>query len=139
MDKIAAGIRGGGRETRPRRSLARHRAARGMMTTDTVHKLAGRDVDASAGATIQITGMAKGAAMIGPNMATMLGAGADRRAAHAGRRPSGCSRPPPTTAFNCISVDGHMSTNDTVLLLANGAAGGAAAGGRAIWRSSCRR
>ena len=43
-----------------------------MMTTDTVHKLAGRTVKLG-GRTIQITGMAKGAAMIGPHMATMLG------------------------------------------------------------------
>ncbi len=47
-------------------------AARGMMTTDTVHKLAGRSVKIG-GKSIQITGMAKGAAMIGPNMGTMLG------------------------------------------------------------------
>ena len=61
--------------------------------------------------------------MIGPNMATMLGvmltdapldvATAKQLLAEAADR-----------TFNCISVDGHMSTNDTVLLLANGAAGG---------------
>ena len=44
---------------------------RGMLTTDTVHKLAGRTV-AIGGREIQITGMAKGAAMMGPDMATML-------------------------------------------------------------------
>src|SRR5258707_14281823 len=47
-------------------------AARGMMTTDTIHKLAGRSLSLG-GRTIQLTGMAKGAAMIGPRMATMLG------------------------------------------------------------------
>ena len=47
-------------------------AARGMMTTDTVHKIAGRTVSIE-GRKFQITGMAKGAAMIGPRMATMLG------------------------------------------------------------------
>ena len=46
-------------------------AARGMLTTDTVHKLAGRTLTI-AGREVQITGMAKGAAMMGPNMATML-------------------------------------------------------------------
>ena len=46
-------------------------AARGMLTTDTIHKLAGRTVSIG-GRDIQITGMAKGAAMMGPNMATML-------------------------------------------------------------------
>ena len=97
-------------------------AARGMMTTDTVHKLAGRTFSLKR-REIQITGMVKGAAMMGPNLATMLGiiltdAVLDVESARAAL----------TTAvadsFNCINVDGHMSTNDTVLLLANGAAGG---------------
>lgn len=97
-------------------------AARGMMTTDTVHKLAGRTFSLKR-REIQITGMVKGAAMMGPNLATMLGviltdAVLDVPSAQAAL----------TTAvgdsFNCINVDGHMSTNDTVLLLASGAAGG---------------
>ena len=46
-------------------------AARGMLTTDTTHKIARRQISVG-GRTVQITGMAKGAAMIGPNMATML-------------------------------------------------------------------
>jgi glutamate N-acetyltransferase/amino-acid N-acetyltransferase len=97
-------------------------AARGMLTTDTVHKLAGRSLTLS-GREVQITGMAKGAAMIGPNMATMLGviltdAPLDARAADAALRHA------VEDSFNCISVEGHTSTNDTVLLLANGAAGG---------------
>src|SRR5690606_15344932 len=75
------------------------------------------------------TGMAKGAAMIGPNMATMLcvlttdaklAAGDAQRVLFNSVNDS----------FNCISVEGHMSTNDTVLLLANGAAGGAALVGK---------
>jgi glutamate N-acetyltransferase/amino-acid N-acetyltransferase len=72
--------------------------------------------------TIQITGMAKGAAMIGPNMATMLGlilTDAPIAAADLQRLLSAVV----DDTFNCISVEGHMSTNDTVLLLANGAAG----------------
>ena len=67
--------------------------------------------------------MAKGAAMIGPNMATMLGlvlTDAPLDAATAQE----VLREVVDQSFNCISVDGHMSTNDTVLLLANGAAGG---------------
>ncbi len=97
-------------------------AARGMMTTDTVHKLAGRTFSLKR-REIQITGMVKGAAMMGPNLATMLGviltdAELDVSSAQAAL----------TTAvadsFNCINVDGHMSTNDTVLLLASGTAGG---------------
>jgi glutamate N-acetyltransferase/amino-acid N-acetyltransferase len=97
-------------------------AARGMLTTDTIHKLAGRTVTIG-GREIQITGMAKGAAMMGPNMATMLAlimtdaalSPADTQAALSAAT---------NDSFNCMSVDGHMSTNDTVLLLANGAAGG---------------
>jgi glutamate N-acetyltransferase / amino-acid N-acetyltransferase len=126
MDKITAGIAAAGKELSSTDD-AFVAAARGMLTTDTTHKLAGRTLQL-ARRTIQIAGMAKGAAMIGPNMATMLGVmltdapldvavaqkllfeGADR-------------------SFNCISVDGHMSTNDTVLLLANGAAGGEALAG----------
>ena len=99
-------------------------AARGMLTTDTVHKMAGRTLTIG-GRTIQITGMAKGAAMIGPNMATMLALILTDAPLDAGRGPDGAARPPADESFNCISVDGHMSTNDTVLLLANGAAGGA--------------
>ncbi len=96
-------------------------AARGMMTTDTVPKLAGRAVELGRHS-VQITGMAKGAAMIGPNMATMLAviltdatldptAAQDTLAAAVDE------------SFNCISVEGHTSTSDTALLLANGASG----------------
>ncbi len=103
-------------------------AAQGMLTTDTVHKLAGRSVKID-GREIQITGMAKGAAMMGPNMATMLAlimtdAAMDPATAQAALRTA------TSDSFNCISVDGHMSTNDTVLLLANGAAGGQSLAGK---------
>jgi glutamate N-acetyltransferase/amino-acid N-acetyltransferase len=97
-------------------------AGRGMMTTDTRPKLAGASFHAG-GVGYTLFGMAKGAAMIGPRLATMLGvvlvdapvepADAQRLLAEAAEE-----------TFNCVSVDGHMSTNDTVLLLANGAAGG---------------
>ncbi len=112
-------------------------AARGLMTTDTRPKLAGSRFEAE-GSGYTLFAMAKGAAMIGPKMATMLAvvlvdaalepADAQRLLAEAVEE-----------TFNCVSVDGHMSTNDTVLLLANGAAGGGtlhgaglAACGRAI-------
>ncbi len=97
-------------------------AARGILTTDTVHKLAGRQLKLG-GRTIQITGMAKGAAMIGPNMATMLGLVLTDAPLTPESAQELLSEVVDKT-FNCISVDGHMSTNDTVLLLANGAAGG---------------
>jgi glutamate N-acetyltransferase/amino-acid N-acetyltransferase len=98
-------------------------AARGMLTTDTVHKLAGRQIELS-GRKITIVGMAKGAAMIGPNMATMLGLLLTDAPLEVATAQELLGKVTDTT-FNCISVDGHMSTNDTVLLLANGAAGGA--------------
>jgi glutamate N-acetyltransferase / amino-acid N-acetyltransferase len=121
MDKIASGIAAAAKDlSATDESLVS--AARGMLTTDTTHKLSGRTFKVGP-RTIRITGMAKGAAMIGPNMATMLGvlltdapldvATAQSLLGEAADR-----------SFNCISVDGHMSTNDTVLLLANGAAGG---------------
>jgi glutamate N-acetyltransferase/amino-acid N-acetyltransferase len=103
-------------------------AARGMLTTDTVHKVAGRAVTI-AGREILITGMAKGAAMMGPNMATMLAlimTDAPLEAATV----QAALRAATSDSFNCISVDGHTSTNDTVLLMANGAAGGGLLNGK---------
>jgi glutamate N-acetyltransferase / amino-acid N-acetyltransferase len=97
-------------------------AARGMMTTDTVHKLSGRVLSLGK-REISITGMAKGAAMIGPNMATMLGLILTDAPLAVDVAQSALSAAV-DDSFNAISVDGHMSTNDTVLLLANGAAGG---------------
>ncbi len=70
MDKVSQGISAAAVKLgRSETSLIA--AARGMLTTDTIHKLAGRTVTID-GREIQITGMAKGAAMMGPNMATML-------------------------------------------------------------------
>jgi glutamate N-acetyltransferase / amino-acid N-acetyltransferase len=121
MDKILPGIRAAAEQLAADEDglLA---AARGMLTTDTIHKIAGRTITLG-GRTVEIAGMAKGAAMIGPNMATMLGlvltdAALDEATAQE------MLRDVVDGSFNCISVDGHMSTNDTVLLLANGAAGG---------------
>jgi glutamate N-acetyltransferase/amino-acid N-acetyltransferase len=97
-------------------------AARGMMTTDTRPKLAGETFTA-AGTGHVVFGMAKGAAMIGPRMATMLGIVLTDAAVE----PDDAQRllrEAVEETFNCVSVDGHMSTNDTVLFLANGAAGG---------------
>src|SRR5262245_27945290 len=90
-------------------------AARAILTTDTRPKTASRQVGLSS-----VAGFAKGAAMLGPNMATMLGFVLTDAAA----RPSDLQtilRDAVEGTFNCISVEGHTSTNDTVLLLANGA------------------
>lgn len=121
MDKISQGIKLASAQLGSDED-ALVSAARGMMTTDTVHKLAGRTLSIRR-REIQITGMVKGAAMMGPNLATMLGvimtdAALDMETAQAALRSAVAD------SFNCINVDGHMSTNDTVLLLANGAAGG---------------
>lgn len=121
MEKIAAGIQAAfGQLGDDENALLD--ASRGMLTTDTVHKLAGRTLHLG-GREVQITGMAKGAAMIGPNMATMLGL----ILTDAPLMPQLAQQMLKASAddtFNCISVEGHMSTNDTVLLLANGQAGG---------------
>jgi glutamate N-acetyltransferase/amino-acid N-acetyltransferase len=95
-------------------------ASRGIMTTDTVPKVRGREVSLS-GVTTRVTGIAKGAAMIGPNMGTMLSlimTDAPLRMKDAQAALVDAME----ESFHCISVDGHMSTNDTVILLANGAA-----------------
>lgn len=121
MDRISQGIAAAAVKLgRSESSLIA--AARGMLTTDTIHKLAGKTVTIG-GREIQITGMAKGAAMMGPNMATMLAlvmTDAPLAPADAQKALSTATN----DSFNCMSVDGHMSTNDTVLLMANGAAGG---------------
>ena len=89
-------------------------AAHAILTTDTVAKTASARVgDAT------VAGFAKGAAMIGPNMATMLGF----LLTDAAVRPADLQailRAACDDTFNCISVEGHTSTNDTVFLLANG-------------------
>ena len=119
MQKVAGGIAAAGQKlgSDPESLVA---AARGMMTTDTVEKLAGRTLNLASGE-VTLVGMAKGAAMIGPNMATMLGV-LLTDAALAPRDAQAALTAAVADSFNCISVDGHMSTNDTVLLLAGGAA-----------------
>jgi glutamate N-acetyltransferase/amino-acid N-acetyltransferase len=76
-----------------------------------------------AGRETLLLGMAKGATMMGPNMATMLAVLlTDAALSPAVAQESLAAAV--DESFNCMSVDGHSSTNDTVLLLANGAAGG---------------
>ncbi len=120
MDKIERGIAAAAEKLgRDEPSLIA--AARGMMTTDTTHKLAGRTVSIG-GKQVRIAGMAKGAAMIGPNMATMLGL-VMTDAALAPDVAREVLKEAVDESFNCISVEGHTSTSDTVLLVANGRAG----------------
>ena len=98
-------------------------AAEAIMTTDTVPKAVSRQVDID-GRTITVTGISKGAGMIMPNMATMLGVIATDAAIHvdtlADMAPRVAER-----SFNAITVDGDTSTNDTLLLVATGRAGNA--------------
>ncbi|MGA9762491.1 MAG: bifunctional glutamate N-acetyltransferase/amino-acid acetyltransferase ArgJ [Gaiellaceae bacterium] len=91
-------------------------AARAIMTTDTRPK---QSSASSAGFTIG--GMAKGAAMIHPQLATMLAVITTDYPLQPGE-PERFLRPAVEHSFNRISVDGDCSTNDTVILLANGAA-----------------
>ena len=109
---------------------ALEKAARGIMTTDTHSKIATRSIDID-GEPITITGIAKGAAMIGPNMATMLGV----VFTDANLDPSDADqtlRAAVDQSFHAISVEGHTSTNDTVLLIANGAAMSAPLAGESL-------
>jgi glutamate N-acetyltransferase/amino-acid N-acetyltransferase len=121
MDKIAAGVQ----QLSSRLGnddAAFMAAARGILTTDKGTKTTTRSVSVG-GRTINIAGMCKGAGMIGPNMATMLGV----LLTDARLTPADAQRVLKEVAdasFNCISVEGHTSTNDTLLLLASGAAGG---------------
>lgn len=97
-------------------------SADGILTTDQSRKIANRSLDLG-GKRIELVGMAKGAGMIGPNMATMLCTcitDAKLSADQADR----LLRRAADLSFNQISVEGHTSTNDTMLLFANGAAGG---------------
>jgi glutamate N-acetyltransferase/amino-acid N-acetyltransferase len=93
-------------------------AAHAILTTDTVIKVATRAVAAD-GRDIRLLGIAKGAAMIGPNMATML-AFVFSDAAIGPRQLQTILTRAGERSFNCISVEGHTSTNDTVLVFANG-------------------
>jgi glutamate N-acetyltransferase/amino-acid N-acetyltransferase len=96
-------------------------ASRAILTTDTRTKVASRPLNLSGGAAT-IVGVAKGAAMIGPNMATMLVFLMTDAAAESTMLDATLRKAVDET-FHCLSVEGHTSTNDTVLLLANGAAG----------------
>lgn len=107
--------------------------ARAIMTTDTVPKQAAVEVDLVGGRTVRIGGMAKGSGMIHPQMATMLaflttdaplGPGPLRETLRAAV----------DRTFNQVTVDGDPSTNDTVLLMAGGAAGGSDLGDGSLAR-----
>jgi glutamate N-acetyltransferase/amino-acid N-acetyltransferase len=97
------------------------RAARAIMTTDTVPKTAQLEIDVS-GATVRIGGMCKGSGMIHPNMGTLLAYITTDANVESGLM-SKLVKPIADRSFNQVTIDGDSSTNDTFLMLANGAAG----------------
>jgi glutamate N-acetyltransferase / amino-acid N-acetyltransferase len=98
-----------------------HAAAHGIMTTDTVAKAASRVLTVN-GRKVTISGVSKGAGMIRPNMATMLGFLATD---------AGIAQPlldklvkeAADASFNCITIDGDTSTNDSFVMIASGQSG----------------
>lgn len=98
-----------------------HKAAAAIMTTDTFAKEEEVKFRIKS-STVTIGGMAKGSGMISPNLATMLcflttDAAIEKTALKKALKETA------DNSFNCITVDGETSTNDTVLILANGLAG----------------
>ncbi|WP_374341759.1 bifunctional glutamate N-acetyltransferase/amino-acid acetyltransferase ArgJ [Azonexus sp.] len=98
-----------------------HAAAHAIMTTDTVAKAASRVV-AVDGRKVTISGISKGAGMIKPNMATMLGFVATD-AGIAQPLLDRLVREAADASFNCITVDGDTSTNDSFVMIASGQSG----------------
>jgi glutamate N-acetyltransferase/amino-acid N-acetyltransferase len=96
-------------------------AAKAIMTTDTIGKAMSKQVDID-GKQVTITGIAKGAGMIHPNMATMLSYVATDAKVDKAFLQSILSEVTEET-FNCITIDGDTSTNDSLVLVATGKSG----------------
>lgn len=97
-----------------------HSAAEAIMTTDIVPKAASRQIEIG-GASVTVTGIAKGSGMIHPNMATMLSfVCTDARVTQPLLKAA--MRQAVNRSFNCITVDGDTSTNDSFVLVATGQA-----------------
>ncbi len=114
MEKIRAGLVGIGQKLT---AADFESAARGIMTTDTVHKLATRQIGDA-----KLVGIAKGVGMIEPNMATLLAFFFTDAAIPKDVLPT-IFRPIIDKTFNCLSIDTDTSTSDTAVILANGLAG----------------
>ena len=93
--------------------------ARGIMTTDTVHKISSATI---AGSTARVVGVAKGVGMIEPNMATLI-AMVFTDAQVEPQKLNDIFRGVINKTLNCVSVDTDTSTSDTAIILASGAAG----------------
>ena len=98
-----------------------HAAAHAIMTTDTIAKAASRRI-AIGDRVVTITGMSKGAGMIRPNMATMLGFVATDAGIPSDLLQQ-LAKDAADVSFNCITVDGDTSTNDSFVVVATGASG----------------
>ncbi len=116
MDKVRAGL--AALPTQPQ-GISADDVARGIMTTDTVSKVAECVV---AGSTARVVGVAKGVGMIEPNMATLITMMFTDAQIAPGELNSIFQRVIAQT-FNCVSVDTDTSTSDTAIVLASGAAG----------------
>jgi glutamate N-acetyltransferase/amino-acid N-acetyltransferase len=112
LDRLAGEATGNGWE----------KAARAIMTTDTFPKGASAYLDLD-GTPVTITGIAKGAGMIAPDMATMLSFIATDAPVSAPVLQT-LLKEATEMSFNCVTVDGDTSTSDTLLAFATGAAGG---------------
>ena len=121
MDRVEAGIKSAVSQLSDTYE-AFENAEIAMMTTDTVKKMVSRTVPLQDGTVVTFAGMCKGAAMIGPNLATMLVVLLTDVSLNPETAQSMLKAAVDET-FNCISVEGHTSTSDTVLFLANGAVG----------------
>lgn len=120
IEKITAGVNGLAKKLSDTLEAGTE-AARAIMTTDTVYKQAAVTIELG-GKTVTVGGMCKGSGMIHPNMCTML-AFVTTDAAISGELLQEALRQDVQDTFNMISVDGDTSTNDTLLVLANGLAG----------------
>ncbi|HWC75175.1 MAG TPA: bifunctional glutamate N-acetyltransferase/amino-acid acetyltransferase ArgJ [Gemmatimonadales bacterium] len=132
VDKVGEGLRQAARQLSPEGGAD---AARAIMTTDTRPKHCAVRLETPGVGTgaITIGGIAKGAGMIHPDMATLLGVITTDATSEPGVLGPFFRRVADHT-FNAISVDGDTSTNDTVLLLANGTAGIDPSRDGAMWK-----
>jgi glutamate N-acetyltransferase/amino-acid N-acetyltransferase len=121
VDRITAGLPAALADAQPAHW---GRAAEGIMTTDTLPKAASAQL-VIGGKTVSITGISKGAGMIRPNMATMLGFLATDAAIDAALLPT-LVRELADGSFNRVTIDGDTSTNDSFVLMATHQAGNAA-------------
>jgi glutamate N-acetyltransferase/amino-acid N-acetyltransferase len=118
MAKVADGIK---RAVAELSETGHEKALQGIMTTDTFPKVAAYEFSLG-GVTARVAGIAKGAGMIRPNMATLLSfVTTDAAISPAALKQALAAAA--DVSFNSITVDGDMSTNDTLCVLANGQAG----------------